>query len=164
MFFDIGIGMLVSIFGAEVLHLPFALPLVLLSIIFALLPDIDMLSLAHPKLNIFFSGHRGWMHNPLMHLVIACDVWIWFGWKIALLFVLGVLIHLIHDTFWIGSGVAWFWPFSDKRYKFFSQEHAVNPGDGWIKAFYFRLNVVTIAEYGVFFVSIVLFYFYLFFT
>lgn len=155
MFFDIGIGILLALFGATLFHWQLTLWLIIVCIIFALLPDIDMLSLASKKLNEFFGGHRGWLHTPYFHIHLSIAVGFIFGLQWMFLYSVGVLLHLVHDTLWIGNGIAWFWPFSFKRYKFFSQEHVARPGEGWIKTFYFRPNLVTIIEYGVFLVALI---------
>jgi hypothetical protein len=156
MFFDIGIGILLAIFGTSVLGLSWNGLFISMCIVFALVPDIDMLSLASKKLDRFFGGHRGWMHYPVIHILPLILIGLLFGWQWGILFGLGVFIHLIHDTFWIGSGIKWLWPYSKKSYTYFSQEYVVKPGDGWIRAFYFRWNRVTIIEWGVFVAAVII--------
>lgn len=149
MFADIGIGILISIFITWITGVELTPVILCLGIIFALLPDIDMLVFAFPKLKKIFGGHREITHYPVLYIPLFFIVWGFFGRMWALLFVGAIILHSVHDTLWIGHGVKWLWPFSHKSYQFFSQEKYMKPGEHWITTFYFRLNPVTIMEYSI---------------
>ncbi len=153
---DIGIGILLAFFGHHVLDVALTPSLFMWSIVFSLLPDIDMIMYLIPGFKKVFKQHRGWTHYPLVYIPIILIVYIFIGPAWAIIMALGVSIHLVHDLLWIGHGVKFWWPFYHKYYKFFSQEKYTKPGEHWITTFYFRLNPVTIIEYGIFVLALVI--------
>ncbi len=167
---DIGIGILLAILTASVFHTVLSATLVLLCVIFTLLPDIDLIL---PK---FLVGtHRSWTHYPALYIIGSILVYVFFGniWVFA--FAIGILYHLIHDTLFLGWGIKWFWPFSLRSYKFFpdkagkitsrfilswlpaEEEEIKREYDTphWIKVFYFRPNIISISEYGIFIIGVI---------
>jgi hypothetical protein len=78
----------------------------------------------------------------------------------ALLFMVCSLWHFVHDTSWIGNGIAWFGPYSKKRYTYFPQEHKVKKDEHWIKAYYFHPTVVSVTETAIFIISLIILYLY----
>ncbi len=145
---DIGIGIIIAVIAHLIFHVPLTLFLIVTSILCSLLPDIDMLKIMGP--------HRGFTHYPLIYIPIILMVYFLAGPLWTFVLGLGVLFHLIHDLSWIGSGVTFWWPFSKKRYKFFSQDKLIQQGEHWITTFYFRLNVVTVVEYSIFVLGLII--------
>ncbi len=155
MFADIGIGIFLALFGHRVLDMSLTPALFGWSIVCSLLPDIDMIIYLIPGLKKVFKRHRGWTHYPLLYLPLIIGVYIIIGPAWAIIMALGIYIHLVHDLLWIGHGVKFWWPFSHTYYKFFSQEKYSKQGEHWITTFYFRLNTVTIIEYSIFILALV---------
>lgn len=162
MFGDIGIGILLSIFVTHLFGVDLTIYHIIGGILFALLPDIDMLIFVIPGLKKLFNGHREWTHHPLKYISLTILVFFVAGPVWALLFFLCILFHFIHDSLWIGNGIAWLGPYSKKRYKFFNIEKPYTPGPiTWIRDFYLRPTVVSVTELGIFIVSISVLYMYL---
>ena len=155
MFGDIGIGILLSIFISAVFDVDLSSQLILLGIIFSLLPDIDMLGYLSPKLRRVFGKHREITHFPIIYIPLVILVWVLFGQMWAIFMLVGVFIHFLHDTIWMGPGIKWFWPKSEKLFKYFAQDRGIG-NENWIKYFYLRPNVVSVSEYGVFILSLVI--------
>ncbi|MES2437261.1 MAG: metal-dependent hydrolase [Patescibacteria group bacterium] len=153
---DIGIGILISIFVTWLFGVDLTAWHIAAGIFFALLPDIDLI----PGLSKLFGGHRGLTHQPLVYVPIILTAFLIGGLVWTLMLALGVATHLIHDTFWIGHGIAWLWPHSDKRYKFYAQDYKMIPGMGWIKFFYGRATIVSVSEAAVFIFSLSILYLY----
>lgn len=160
---DIGVGIVASLgvahwFGVESTGLFIAV-----GIVFALLPDIDMLP-------IFWRtqyDHRSWLHYPVLYVALTAAVYVFFGSVYAALFAVCTLAHLVHDTIGIGWGVAWLGPFSKRkflfpekgrrrRYGFFMtwtpEEEVQMAGEfhnpAWVSHYYFRPNAIAFVEYG----------------
>jgi hypothetical protein len=148
---DIGLGILVSIFVTWLFGADLNGVHVLLGIFFTLLPDIDLI----PGFSKLFEGHRVMTHRPLVYVPIVITVFFIGGPLWALMLTLGVGLHLIHDTFWIGNGIAWLWPRSNKRYKFYDQDYTIPQGMGWIQAFYGRATLVSVVEGAIFVLALV---------
>jgi len=105
-----------------------------------------------------------------VYVPIAVLIFLIFGPSIGILYTVCILWHHIHDTFFLGWGVMWFWPFSKKKWKFFpdrngsitsipviswlpDEEEKVRKwsgghDDGWIKRYYLRQNLIAYIEYG----------------
>ena len=177
MFLDIGAGILLSIASAHFLDNEVTWLWIVVAIIFALLPDIDMIVYGAKKL-ITGKGaddHRSFTHYPIIYIPTATIIFLYINTNYGILFLLCVYFHLIHDTFWLGWGISWLWPFSDRKFKFFpdkdgkitrtplltwakDEEQIIfkkyhNPT--WIQDFYFRPNIIAYTEYGVFIVAII---------
>jgi hypothetical protein len=178
MFLDIGAGILLSIFVGTIFNIDISPLWILLGVIFALLPDIDMVSyfIKTRVLKKSVNDHRSFTHYPIMYIPIIIATYFIFGAPYSLLLALCVYFHFIHDTFWLGWGISWFWPATSRKFKFFPDKHGEissqvlmtwtkeeeaglfekyhNPN--WIKDFYFRPNIVAYVEYSVFLVAMLL--------
>jgi len=153
---DIGLGILLSLALTSIFGVPITYIHVLVGIIFTLLPDIDLLSLRLSVFKKLFKGHRNWTHYPLIYVPIVATLLFIAGPLWALMLLGGVLLHLLHDSLWIGSGIKWGWPFSKKTYKFFNQERPYEPGPiTWIQEFYLRPTVVSVTETAVFVTAVI---------
>jgi hypothetical protein len=183
MFLDIGAGILFSILIGSIFDVHISSLWIFFGILSSLLPDIDMLMyFTNTKfLKKEVKDHRSFTHFPIVYLPIGIFVYALFGIPTATLFYVTVYFHLIHDTFWLGWGVVWFWPYSSRKFKFFpdkdgkissqflltwtkDEEHYIikkyhNPH--WVRDFYLRPNIVAYVEYSVFLVSILIFFLYL---
>jgi LexA-binding, inner membrane-associated putative hydrolase len=169
---DIGVGILIALFVGHAYSVPVDTFLIFFGILCSLLPDIDILTLLFLKK----WHHRAHTHFPLLYIPISLLVFFFFGSLYGTIFTLGVYAHLIHDTFGIGWGIAWFWPFSKRKYLCFPEQRRrkiigtfvswlpeeetvlmkntqVTNGN-WVRDFYFRPNLLAYIEYGVFFISI----------
>jgi membrane-bound metal-dependent hydrolase YbcI (DUF457 family) len=62
---DIGIGIILSIVLTQLFGVDLNAYYIIAGIIFALLPDIDMLIYIIPWFKKIFQGHREWTHQPL---------------------------------------------------------------------------------------------------
>ncbi|GAB3260611.1 metal-dependent hydrolase [Chitinimonas naiadis] len=97
--------------------------LLVLGMILAMLPDLDVLDF---KLGIPYGanlGHRGFSHALLTAALLALGLsgfhrWLGTGWRIACWFLFGSMAsHGLLDTLTNGGhGVALFWPWSDVRW------------------------------------------------
>jgi len=170
---DIAIGILLSLGAAEYFGVEATPWLVLLGIAAALLPDIDILTI--PLLGKWH--HRTHTHFPLVYVPLAVLAYLALDPLYATILVLGVFAHLVHDTFGIGWGIAWLWPFSGRKYLFFpadpgrkvdfgrmatwspEEEPEVQEkyGDNdWIRHYYFRPNTLAYIEYGTLLVALII--------
>jgi len=161
--------------------------LILLAIVFCLLPDTDIFYYLYKKyikkLDVIY--HRSWTHYPIIYILVYFIILYIenifnIRYNISTLFLLSIVWHFIHDTLFIGWGVMWAWPFSKRKYKIFpdrngkitsklllswlpKEEKDIIAWSGgaqehWIKHYYFRLNIVSILEYGTFIFAIILIY------
>jgi len=165
---DVGVGILLSIIVAHFSGVELSVPFVLFGVGSALLPDIDIL----PFLWRTAYDHRSVLHAPSIYVPLALVVYMLLGPVFAILFILAVLAHLVHDTFGLGWGIRWAWPLSNRRFLLFPEkgrsdawhmswteaeekEWAPPADDGaWVRQYYFRPNKVAYIEYGVLLVSI----------
>lgn len=186
MFLDIAVGILLSLGIGEIYFEQTPYWFVILGIIFSLLSDIDgVLWLVQPKVrSAWYKIHRSYTGYPLLYVVPSFLTFLFFGKEIGVLFTLCVFMHHLHDTFFIGWGVMWFWPFSKRKYKFFpdrngsvtsmfmiswlpeEEEKIVawsgGHNDRWVKRYFLRPNIVAYTEYGSLMVALaVLTYIYL---
>ncbi len=184
MFLDIGIGILLSIWTSWFFRENLTFPLVLAGIAFALLPDIDFFVelIKHGSVGgKIIREHRELIHFPIIYIPVAILIYAMFGVMWAVLFSLAIFVHFLHDSIGIGWGIKWFWPFSKRSYKLFSEKNgkfsyqlvvswnpeelaevAANYGDpDWIRNFYLRFHPVAIAEFSFFIISLIIFYLYL---
>jgi len=184
MFLDIGIGILLSIWTSWFFHTDLTFTLVLAGIAFALLPDIDFFVelIRHGSVGgKVIREHRELTHFPIIYIPIAIFVFAIFGAMWTLFFILALFAHFLHDSIGLGWGIKWFWPFSRKAYKFFSEENGkfsfhrlivswnseeltkVVAGYGdpnWIRNIYFRLTPVAVIEFSFFIISLIILYLY----
>lgn len=183
MFLDIGIGILLSLAFGHVFEIGRSFHWLFFALAASLLPDIDAIFYLIKKLlskrKIY--NHRGFTHYPVVYVPIVAIIYSILGPSYAILFVFCIYSHLIHDSFWLGWGIVWFWPFSTVRFKFFPDRNGKissqslmtwskqqdleifekynNPH--WIRDFYLRPNVVSYTEYSVFIFSLILLFFFL---
>lgn len=174
MFLDIAIGILLAFFVSEIYEVTASLTFVVVSIVFVLFPDIDLLLTKvipdNSKVSKLIGGHRGLFHYPSIYLLTGFLVTLSFGKVWGTLFLLTTLFHLIHDTFFLGWGIKWWWPISTRSYKLFpdrngkilnqfllawdkSEESEVKSRYGtshWIRDFYLRPSLISIMEYSAF--------------
>ena len=178
MFLDIGVGLLATIFLGHIFAISLNWTLIYLSITFVLLPDIDIVYYSIRKLigREHVYNHRALTHYPIIYIPVVALVYYFLGFFYSVLFAVSVYFHLIHDSFWLGWGIVWMWPFSTKRFKFFPDEGGKitsrvlmtwNEKDDpemftkfhnphWIKDFYLRPNLVAYVEYSIFALSLVM--------
>lgn len=161
---DIGIGILVALGCAETFSAHASLLLVLFGIACALLPDIDIVTL--PLLGRWH--HRSYTHYPIVYVPLVILAFLLLPSIYAAIFSIAVYAHLVHDTFGIGWGVAWLWPFSGRRFLLFPEKSRGLPSSAlvvweadaqpqpenlagerdWIRQYYFQPNTVAYIEYG----------------
>lgn len=185
MFLDIGIGILSAIFVSSLFWFELTALFVFVSILLALLPDIDIVFyLVKKGFKSLDHRHRNIFHYPIIHFLIGIFITLFIDFKFSLLFLLNTFGHFLHDSVGIGWGVKWLWPFSRKLYKFsfanlhagkkpkirflyeFSDEELDNVnfkyGDpDWIKNIYLRPSMISITEFIFFLISVFALYFYL---
>jgi hypothetical protein len=176
---DIGIGILLSLFVAHLFDSVATPGLIVLGVVFALLPDIDLL--VPQSFSAWIGGHRGLTHYPIIYLIISVVLFFVAPPLIATLFALAVFYHLLHDSFILGWGIAWLWPFSPRKFKWGAdkngeivpvmlawlpheearvrQEYSTSH---WIRTFYARPTFISITEYGIFLISLLALYYYFF--
>lgn len=168
MFLDIALSLFSVGLISHLFDQTLSLPLIAVSVCFVLLPDIDVVS---PFLKKVFQGknvynHRTFLHYPIVHAVIGIAITL-FSPLYGVLYIVNTTLHFVHDTFFLGWGVVWLWPFKETRYKCFpdrdgkitnisfiswekKDDEALmkryhNPH--WIRDFYFRPNIVAYIEY-----------------
>lgn len=161
---DIGIGILFSLGVAEYFDVKATPFLIAFGICSILLPDIDIVTT--PLNGKWY--HRMVTHYPLAYLPLVGLAFIFLPSIYATLFALCIYFHLIHDTFGIGWGIAWLWPFSGRKFLLFPakdrpefnsltvtwlpEEEPALVEDGhrwdWVRHYYFRSNTLAYIEYG----------------
>lgn len=184
MFLDIGIGILLSIWTSWFFHADLMFILVLAGVIFALLPDIDFFVelIKHGSVGgKVIREHRELIHFPVIYIPVAILIYVAFGAMWAALFSLAILAHFLHDSIGLGWGIKWFWPFSRRSYKLFSEKNgrfsrrlvvSWNPeeltevvadhGDpNWIRNIYLQFHPVAVIEFSFFVISLIILYLYL---
>ena len=179
---DIGVGIMLAMASARAFHVTLSWHVVIWGILFALLPDLDVI----PEMIVRrgklggkeISWHRELLHFPLTYVIPATLVCVLAGPLYGFLFAAGVLAHLVHDSVGIGWGIKWAWPFNKNSYKFFSNRQngmswqllthwtpeelpaAVREyGDpDWIKHYYFEFHPIVITEIAIFILALALWY------
>ncbi len=170
---DVGMGILIAIVLGGILGIPVTATWIILGILFALLPDIDLLLTRNKVICGVIGAHRSATHYPVLHVFLAYVVFIIAGKHVVILYAISIFYHLFHDTFFLGWGIKWLWPLSqrslvichDKDGKISmniltwlpTEEAAVkekyrNPN--WIQDFYLRPSFISVLEYGIFIISI----------
>lgn len=177
MFMDIGFGILLSFFVGNIYGLTITKGFIFLGIFFTLLPDVDFLLTKNSIIRKFIGGHRSATHFPSIHLFTTAILWMLFGEVVALLYFLGVFVHLLHDSIFLGWGIKWLWPFSQKSFSFFhdkggritkdiltwlpeneAQIKAEYSSPNWVRDFYFSFSIISILEYGIFVIALIFLY------
>lgn len=147
---------------------------VFLGVCFGLLPDIDLVLVRFfPRESVvgrIVDGHHGLTHYPMLWLAVGAFSWVFLGPFFATLFLLPAIFHVVHDTFFLGWGIRWFWPFSMRSYKFFpdkngrimgrvfwswvpEEESVIRKDWGtrdWVRVFYLRSSLISWIEYPIF--------------
>jgi hypothetical protein len=107
---DIALGIFIAHFLGQPLWL---------GILFMLLPDFDMIF----KLNKLFSEkaheHRSFFHHPIPYLVLGGAGVYALKPEWLTLFLIGGLLHFIHDSIGMGWGVPWLSPLNSDHFAFF---------------------------------------------
>lgn len=137
---DIGLGLIVATLICRMCGVEATYAHALVGIVFALLPDLDVISelkrmgkvAAHAG-NV--RDHREGLHYPLaLVLVSGLGIYLWLGPVFGLIAAVAVFLHFVHDSFGTGWGVKWLWPFSMKNFKFFCEknnQNSLNPVVSW---------------------------------
>lgn len=119
MFFDIGAGILSSIFISFLFKLPLNTSFLIGGVVFALLPDLDSIFNLNKRSGaIYAHKHRDAIHYPLLYIPLGMTMISFFNSTWSVLFGLCSLIHFIHDSIGIGWGIQWLFPFSKNHYAF----------------------------------------------
>ena len=161
---DIGVGILLSIVVANWYQVSLSPFFVLLGILAALAPDLDIVPLFWRTTY----DHRSFPHYPIVQVVLTCMVYGLLGPMYATLYGLGVFIHLLHDSIGLGWGVMWFWPVSRRKFLFLPIARMKTYGyfmtwmreeerqlgadyhdPHWIRHYYFSSHPIAFIEYGV---------------
>lgn len=179
MLFDIGIGIIIGVLFHSTSDVFTLSTFVSVGILFSLLPDIDF------PIHFLRGGtfeneykHRNLLHVPLLLWPIGSAVVYLINPILVPMFLVGTLIHFMHDSVGIGWGVRWFYPFSKTHYAFLYRvrtgtfteipkqlvyawtpeqvdEYAeVYHDEDWIRNIYFKWHPYAIAEAAVFVVAI----------
>ncbi|MFA6094582.1 MAG: metal-dependent hydrolase [Candidatus Paceibacterota bacterium] len=176
MFADIGIGALLGLGVGKLFNEPNLWLFVVLGVFFALLPDLDFIVelVKHGRVGgKEEKEHRNLFHFPLLFIPLIV-VMFFVSIPVGTLFALCVLSHFIHDSFGIGWGIKWGYPFIKHAHKLEKvngkytvvsraeeelKKVIAELGDpDWIKNLYLRPSKVAIIEFSIFVLSaIVLF-------
>jgi membrane-bound metal-dependent hydrolase YbcI (DUF457 family) len=177
--FDIGVGIFLAIYISHLFNEPLTLTLILLGIGAALLPDVDIMTMLWGRWR-----HREITHYPVVYIPIVALVYLVFGAPYGTLLVLGVLIHLLHDTVGIGWGISWLWPLTNRRFLFLPaagrmkvfglfmswlpkdqqkideemNARNANLKEDWITHYYLRPSLLGAIEYGMLVLSLLVLY------
>lgn len=109
------------------------------------------------QLNKLSYKHRDLLHYPILFLPLGSLLVLFLSnYFFSLLFLLCSLFHFLHDSFGVGWGIKWLWPFSNKNFKLFSRKHPTKKrrliiswtpeelekevqaiGDNWLKYYHF---------------------------
>ncbi len=187
MFLDIAVGIFLSIGVSWYFEIKLTVFLILVSILFTLLPDLDFLWALFRKGKAGARhSHREVAHHPIILIPVGFLFLVLFNKVYALLFFAAIFWHFLNDSIFLGFGVHWLWPFSNKYFSFFGtcgyqapgkpklpfkflyiwtpkeiEEIEEKYGDpDWIKNIYFKPHPLAIVEYLFFILSIILLIFY----
>lgn len=123
---DIGIGIFAAIIFAHAINVPLDWQILVVSILFSLLPDLDfaIYFFKRKKLDELAHEHRDIMHNPIIYIVAGFIILSFWSIALAWLFTILSFWHFLHDSIPEGGGwgIRWLYPFSKKYYKFFSDK------------------------------------------
>jgi len=186
MFFDIGAGILSSIFIGFLFKLSLTAPFLIGGIVFALLPDLDFIFNFNKIIgDINAHKHRNLVHYPLLYIPLGMVIISFFSTAWSILFGLCSLIHFIHDSIGIGWGIQWLYPFSRKHFAFlylyrpknkekmpnkiiYTWKHedidalAEKYGDEeWFKNIYLKWHGYAIIELSIFIFALIILYLYI---
>lgn len=125
MFSHLGLALITSVIFSKLFHIELTPTFILLNIIFNYLPDSDIPIelLQRGRIGGKEHGfHREVTHTPLIYIPISILVSLVFGLPWAVIFITGVYLHILFDSFGSGWGTMWFWPFSTNRFKLFTDQ------------------------------------------
>jgi len=179
MIVDIAAGILISVGIAHLFGASLTWLLVIIGILAALFPDLDTLTRFFPERHVIrriVGVHRGLLHRPLFVILLSCLAF-FAGPLIGTIVVCGVIYHLVHDTFFLGWGIKWLWPFSelsisifhDRRGSFVPYALVWQPEDDarikaeystddWVQTFYFRPTLISLTEYPGLVIALIVLY------
>ena len=181
MFLDLSAGILLAIFANFYFGIKLTWYLIIITMVFAISPDIDFIW-NFLKRRIINQSHREILHHPLFFVFFGAVILFFFSKDFAFLFILAVFWHFLNDTMFMGLGVQWFWPFSKKYFNLFGILWYQTPGKpklpfkffyiwtpeqikeiekkygdpDWIRNIYFKPNFFAVIEYLIFIASIIL--------
>lgn len=166
MFFDIGVGLL---FGVLMNILLGGSPwfVILFGAITMIMPDLDFLIYLYKnnwKTDQFAHEHRDLFHNPILFSGGGALILLAFGWRWSLIWLIGTVLHFIHDTLQSGFGIRWLYPFYGGYFTLVSycpQKHirtkteqrrlvAKYGNPNWLGDEYFNVSHKLIVEIGIF--------------
>lgn len=170
----------------------------LVGIILAMSPDIDAIPELLTRGKVASSAehlrdHRTFLHYPIISLPLGLLAWYLVGYW-GLVWFMALCLHLINDLYGTGWGLALFYPFSKRHYKFFARRVNQSPNhlhesrlwdalpptekrlyvmvswsakemsdyikrygfDNWIDRCYLTINPISVLEYSLFFIALVL--------
>jgi hypothetical protein len=168
---DIGLGIIVALIATKIFGIEISTQLVGISILCALLPDIDFIIRAITRRTIGGKDahvHRELLHYPLPYIAIGSGIALFFGSVWTFVFAAASLAHFLHDAIGIGWGVKLLWPFSKKNFTLYQADThtwffwktdaevansaAMHGKDDWIRYYYARPTAVSVIE-GMLFVG-----------
>jgi len=177
MFVDIGAGILLAIFAADEFRVPLTWSFVLFGVFSALFPDLDILTRFLPEKSFMrriIGEHRGLLHRPAFYILLF-PLFFLISFPVGILFTLGIVYHLVHDTFFLGWGIKWLWPLSQGSLSIFhdragrfvakvlwwqpAEEAAIKAEyrtEDWIRTFYFKPSLISLTEYPILIIAVVL--------
>lgn len=122
--FDIGIGILLGLWlGPQ----DSALANAGIGVLFVLLPDLDLLIYYFLRWTRLFGlykklrDHRELFHYPLIYILVGILILYIVSPSLIPLFIAASLAQFMHDSFGIGWGIPWLYPFSKRYFKFLYQ-------------------------------------------
>jgi len=180
MFNHLGLALITSVIFSKIFHIELTPTFIILNIIFNYLPDLDIPIelIQRGRLGGREHGfHREATHTPLIYIPISLLVYLIFGLQWSFIFITGIYLHVIFDSFGGGWGIKWFWPFSSNRYKLFTnknndkfllnsiavwskkefKEMALKYGDdNWFKNIYLKFHTLFLIEIVILVVGLVI--------
>ena len=130
--FDLGLGLILSVLTGFTLGREFSVLFLVVGIVSSIIPDWDMiphLIIKRGKLDEWAHKHRDISHYPLLTIpVFSLISYFSFGPHYAVLTGIVIFVHYILDTFGIGWGVKWLWPFSSR---YFSYDKTIRKDKRW---------------------------------
>ena len=148
---DIGLSLIYAVITTKVFNIDLTSTIILLSIAFGLLPDIDM------SVEIFKKGafhgngdkfHRTITHFPILYLPIIPFIFYRYGNFWGTLFTVNLFSHFIHDVIGTGWGLKLLWPFSKKNFKMFSDPINGKLSTNFIVSWNPRELKISVERYG----------------
>ena len=125
MFLDIAVGIFLAAGVSWVFAEPLTWQIIAATALLALFPDIDFWVefLRHGSVGgKAIREHRELLHYPLSYIPPLAVVFYFAGAFWGTLAILALVWHFLHDSVGAGWGIRWFWPFSKRPYKFFSEK------------------------------------------